>query len=263
MPQSGHHPAEQAGRDRGSCRRGTEGAGCGHARARIRRPDGHAADILGSVIHETLVRVRYGEVDRMGVVYHANYLAYFETGRTEFLRHLGRSYRAVEEGGMLLVVADAGLRFHRPAGYDDELRVRTRLVELSGVRLGSSTRSTGRPTARSSRRATRPSLRPTRPAGRCACPPRSARSSRGSSRRPPGPRRGRTRPSGASDERDPGDDGAKRRSNDRRPRGHPGGVRTWVPCAARRAADGRGARRGAWRRPRRRGLQDEPPRRGT
>jgi acyl-CoA thioester hydrolase len=87
------------------------------------------------VIHETLVRVRYGEVDRMGVVYHANYLAYFETGRTEFLRHLGRSYRAVEEGGMLLVVADAGLRFHRPAGYDDELRVRTRLVELSGVRL--------------------------------------------------------------------------------------------------------------------------------
>ena len=79
--------------------------------------------------------MRYGEVDRMGVVYHANYLAYFESGRTEFLRHLGRSYRAVEEAGMLLVVADAGLKFHRPAGYDDELRVRTRLVELSGVRL--------------------------------------------------------------------------------------------------------------------------------
>ena len=79
--------------------------------------------------------MRYGEVDRMGVVYHANYLAYFEIGRTEFLRQLGRSYRAVEEGGMLLLVADAGLKFLRPAGYDDDLRVRTRLTELTGVRL--------------------------------------------------------------------------------------------------------------------------------
>lgn len=87
------------------------------------------------MIHETSVRVRYGEVDRMGVVYHAHYLPYFETGRTEFLRSLGTAYRAVEEGGLLLVVADAGLKFHRPAGYDDLLRVRTRLVSLTGVRM--------------------------------------------------------------------------------------------------------------------------------
>jgi acyl-CoA thioester hydrolase len=87
------------------------------------------------VIHETTVRVRYGEVDRMGVVYHAHYLAYFEAGRTEFLRSLGRTYRGVEEGGLLLVVADAGMRFRRPAGYDDLLRVRTRLTSLSGVRM--------------------------------------------------------------------------------------------------------------------------------
>lgn len=87
------------------------------------------------MIHETTVRVRYGEVDRMGVVYHAHYLPYFETGRTEFLRSLGRSYREVEESGTLLVVADAGLRFLRPAGYDDELRVRTRLTAVTGVRL--------------------------------------------------------------------------------------------------------------------------------
>lgn len=104
-------------------------------RPRIRGLDGPDADILAPVIHETTVRVRYGEVDRMGVVYHANYLPYFETGRTEFLRALGTDYRAVEESGMLLVVADAGLRFSRPAGYDDVLRVRTRLVEVSGVRL--------------------------------------------------------------------------------------------------------------------------------
>jgi len=87
------------------------------------------------VAHETTLRVRYGEVDRMGVVYHANYLPYFEQGRTEFLRSLGRAYRDVEDGGMLLVVADAGLRFHRPAGYDDLLRVRTRLASLTRVRL--------------------------------------------------------------------------------------------------------------------------------
>lgn len=87
------------------------------------------------MIHETTVRVRYGEVDRMGVVYHAHYLAYFEAGRTEFLRSLGTAYREVEDGGLLLVVANAGLKFVRPATYDDVLRVRTRLASVSGVRL--------------------------------------------------------------------------------------------------------------------------------
>jgi acyl-CoA thioester hydrolase len=85
--------------------------------------------------HETTVRTRYGEVDRMGVVYHAHYLSYFEAGRTEYLRSIGRTYRDVEDGGMLLVVADAGLRFHRPAGYDDVLRVRTRVASVTGVRV--------------------------------------------------------------------------------------------------------------------------------
>jgi acyl-CoA thioester hydrolase len=87
------------------------------------------------VSHETTVRVRYGEVDRMGVVYHANYLAYFEVGRTEYLRGLGRAYRDVEDEGLLLVVADAALKFLRPATYDDVLVVRTSLVSLSGVRM--------------------------------------------------------------------------------------------------------------------------------
>ena len=87
------------------------------------------------MIHETPVRVRYGEVDRMGFVYHANYLPYFEIGRTELLRSQGHAYRVLEESGTLLVVVDAGLRFLRPAGYDDELVVRTRLVEITGVRI--------------------------------------------------------------------------------------------------------------------------------
>ena len=71
----------------------------------------------------------------MGVVYHAHYLAYFEQGRTELLRSLGRAYREVEEEGLRLVVADAAMKFHRPAGYDDLLRVRTRLATAGGVRL--------------------------------------------------------------------------------------------------------------------------------
>src|SRR5439155_14758658 len=77
----------------------------GVPRRRARRPVSFPA-----VIHETTIRVRYGEVDRMGVVYHAHYLPYFEAGRTEFFRSLGHAYRDVEESGMLLVVADAGLR---------------------------------------------------------------------------------------------------------------------------------------------------------
>jgi acyl-CoA thioester hydrolase len=85
--------------------------------------------------HETRVRVRYGEVDRMGVVYHGHYLVYFEQGRTELLRSLGATYRELEEAGTLLVVTEAGLRFHRPGRYDDELSVRTRLSAARGVRL--------------------------------------------------------------------------------------------------------------------------------
>jgi acyl-CoA thioester hydrolase len=85
--------------------------------------------------HECRVRTRYGEVDRMGVVYHPNYLVYFEQGRTEYLRSLGATYRQLEDEGTLLVVTEVGVRFHRPAGYDEELRILTRLASARGVRL--------------------------------------------------------------------------------------------------------------------------------
>jgi acyl-CoA thioester hydrolase len=85
--------------------------------------------------HETTVRVRYDEVDRMGVVHHSHYLDYFEQGRTELLRSLGRTYRDVEESGTLLVVAAVEIRFHRPARYDDLLTVRTRPGEVTGARV--------------------------------------------------------------------------------------------------------------------------------
>lgn len=86
-------------------------------------------------MHETPVRVRYGEVDRMGVVYHANYLVYFEQGRTEYLRSLGGTYRRLEDEGTLLVVVETGVKHHRPAQYDDLLTVRTRITGLRPVRV--------------------------------------------------------------------------------------------------------------------------------
>ena len=86
-------------------------------------------------VHESSLRVRYGEVDRMGVAYHAHYLVWFEHGRTEFLRSLGGTYRRLEEEGTLLMVVETGVRHHGPATYDDLITVRTRLAELRPVRM--------------------------------------------------------------------------------------------------------------------------------
>lgn len=81
--------------------------------------------------HETLVRVRYAETDKMGVVYHANYLVWFEIGRTEFCRARGFSYRDMEENDdSFLVVVESYCRYKAPAHYDDELLVRTHVTEL-------------------------------------------------------------------------------------------------------------------------------------
>lgn len=85
--------------------------------------------------HETDIRVRYAEVDRMGFVHHGNYLAYFEEGRTELLRAAGVTYREIEDAGTLLVVVESAIRHLKPAAYDDLLTVRTRLVEQRRVRL--------------------------------------------------------------------------------------------------------------------------------
>ena len=81
--------------------------------------------------HETLLRVRYAETDKMGVVYHANYLIWFEIGRTEFCRARGFSYREMEENdNAFLVVAESYCRYKASARYDDELIVRTHITEL-------------------------------------------------------------------------------------------------------------------------------------
>src|ERR1700709_2715329 len=82
--------------------------------------------------HDAAVRVRYAETDQMGVVYHANYLVWFEVGRVELIRQMGLDYRKLEsEEGCLIAVVEATARYKSPARYDDELVVRTR---ISGVR---------------------------------------------------------------------------------------------------------------------------------
>lgn len=81
------------------------------------------------------VRVRYAETDKMGIVYYANYLVWFEVGRTDLLRERGWSYREMEGDGLSLPVVEAACAYRRPALYDDELEVRTTGVMLSPVRV--------------------------------------------------------------------------------------------------------------------------------
>ncbi|WP_010272066.1 acyl-CoA thioesterase [Paenibacillus senegalensis] len=81
------------------------------------------------------IRVRYQETDQMGVVYHANYLNWFEIGRTEMIRRAGVTYRSLEEKDLLLPLVDAELQFKRPAFYDDIVTVYTRVMALAPVSL--------------------------------------------------------------------------------------------------------------------------------
>lgn len=78
----------------------------------------------------TQVRVRYGETDKMQVVYHGNYVEYFEVGRVEAIRTLGLTYKEMEEKGIIMPVIEWQARFLRPARYDDLLTVKTTLREL-------------------------------------------------------------------------------------------------------------------------------------
>lgn len=82
-------------------------------------------------VNETRLRVRYAETDQMGVVYHANHFVWFEVGRVELLRQLGFSYKDMEsEDGRFIAVAEAKCRYRAPARYDDEVLVRTQLLNV-------------------------------------------------------------------------------------------------------------------------------------
>jgi acyl-CoA thioester hydrolase len=82
-------------------------------------------------MNETRLRVRYAETDQMGVVYHSNYLIWFEVGRVELMRQLGFSYRDMErEDGRFIAVAEAKCRYRAPVYYDQEVVVRTWLKKV-------------------------------------------------------------------------------------------------------------------------------------
>ena len=86
-------------------------------------------------VDEISVRVRYIETDRMGLLHHANYFAYFEMGRTELLRKRGMTYRDMEDAGNLLVIIDLGCKYKKPAYYDDVLTVRTTVEKVTHVKI--------------------------------------------------------------------------------------------------------------------------------
>ena len=81
------------------------------------------------------LRVRYCECDPMGVAHHTTYPVWFEMGRTELLREKGRSYRDLEAQGVFLAVVKLEVKYKKPARYDDELTLFTKLVEIGHVKL--------------------------------------------------------------------------------------------------------------------------------
>jgi acyl-CoA thioester hydrolase len=89
------------------------------------------------LVSESRVKVRYAETDQMGVAYYANYLIWFEVGRSQFCNDCGFSYRDMEkESGLYLIVAEANCRYRTPARYEDDLLVRTSISEITRRTLG-------------------------------------------------------------------------------------------------------------------------------
>jgi acyl-CoA thioester hydrolase len=82
-------------------------------------------------MNETRLRVRYAETDQMGVVYHSNHFVWFEVGRVELLRQLGFSYSDMEsQDNCFIAVAEAKCRYRAPVRYDEEVLVRTHLLNV-------------------------------------------------------------------------------------------------------------------------------------
>lgn len=85
------------------------------------------------VEHKTQIRVIYADTDAMGVVYHTNYIKWFEVGRCELLRSIGYPYAKLEEAGLLLPVAECGCKYKLPAVYDDLLEITARIADMKGA----------------------------------------------------------------------------------------------------------------------------------
>ena len=86
-------------------------------------------------ITETRIRTRYSETDQMGYVYYGNYALYFEVARVEAMRDLGMSYRELEQRGIMLPVVSFNIEYLKPALYDENLNIITKIIELPSVRI--------------------------------------------------------------------------------------------------------------------------------
>jgi acyl-CoA thioester hydrolase len=86
-------------------------------------------------IHHTEIRVRYGETDQMGVVYHGNYAQFLEVARVEWLRSIDISYKKMEDEGVMLPVVNLNINFKKPAFYDEVIIVKTKLREKPGLKI--------------------------------------------------------------------------------------------------------------------------------
>jgi YbgC/YbaW family acyl-CoA thioester hydrolase len=91
------------------------------------------------------VRVRYAETDKMGIVYYAHYLVWFEIGRTEWLRDTGWTYLAMEGEGFGLPVIEAQCEYKSSARYDDELQIETAARLVTGYTVHATVDRSGRP----------------------------------------------------------------------------------------------------------------------
>jgi len=87
------------------------------------------------LLHTETIRVRYGETDQMGVVWHGAYIGYFEAARTGALRALGHSYREMEASGVMMPVVEVGIAYHQPARFDDVLTVAVEVRERPTARM--------------------------------------------------------------------------------------------------------------------------------
>ena len=92
------------------------------------------------IINVTTYRVIYGDTDQMGVVYYANYLRWFEKGRSEFLRQIGLPYSRIEQQGFHFPVTEVNCRYANSARYDDDVRIETELTDLGRASLSFSYR---------------------------------------------------------------------------------------------------------------------------
>lgn len=87
------------------------------------------------MVSETIIRVRYAETDKLGIVYHSNFFPWFEEGRTDYMERLGFSYALLEAEGLFLPLTECRCEFLSGAKYADRLTIRTRIERIRGIRI--------------------------------------------------------------------------------------------------------------------------------